>query len=254
MNPFARTSALFVPVPLTQLNPFEISSRLGEPLWSNKAIAQRRRGSGALPQHALQVASLCAQLDIVLERERKESEPALTALVTALLQRMRSICTESLGSELEEFLQQTGLLVMFSEVGTFLGIPPADYNMAFPQPREYLHQIGLVSQTIQMCKQLSMDLLPGANQKYLAHQVALLYQCLNFIGPAAAPFKKRVEAEFQNIKGSTEQSATPGLSEFHQQWLRELIEDIIEDFSALGPTLLRKAYSVTQHIAALYTF
>lgn len=36
--------------------------------------------------------------------------------------------------------------------------------------------------------------------------------------------------------------------------LRELIEDIIEDFSALGPTLLRKAYSVTQHIAALYTF
>eukprot|EP00698_Gefionella_okellyi_P017824 TRINITY_DN5270_c0_g1_i1.p1 TRINITY_DN5270_c0_g1~~TRINITY_DN5270_c0_g1_i1.p1 ORF type:complete len:229 (+),score=12.14 TRINITY_DN5270_c0_g1_i1:35-721(+) len=221
MTNFARQRPLFVPFSLLLANPFEVRVHISDPFWTSKSNAVRRRGSGALPQYHLQLVSMAAQLDVVLERSVQSHDSGLEGVIQTLVHRMNEVSGDKLGQPLEAALASQGLFSMFPEVALYFGVSPDD-GLSFPRPKEYLHQLALISQTVQLCRQLSGDLLPGANQKYLAHQIALLYQCLNFIGPPAAVFKKRVEAEFQNIKGSTEQSQQPGLSEFHSAWYEKI--------------------------------
>lgn len=56
------------------------------------------------------------------------------------------------------------------------------------------------------------------NHKYIAHQLALLYQSLSQIGPASQNFKKRIEKKFETIKSITHGKQTSKLPQEEQKW------------------------------------
>ena len=51
--------------------------------------------------------------------------------------------------------------------------------------------------------------IPAGNHKYIAHQIALLYQALSYQNLKCGAFKKRIEPKFETIKKITEASTTP---------------------------------------------
>ena len=71
-----------------------------------------------------------------------------------------------------------------------------------------------VHQLLHMATQLRRDASNAQNHKYLAHRIALMYQCLNQVRGESKPFKKRIEEQFETIKRFTETpagvAATPG--------------------------------------------
>ena len=95
---------------------------------------------------------------------------------------------------------------------------------------EYLKKIAALNQLVAVAQQLRRDALSGASQKYLAHQMALLYvrhratvptrvqrpaeraaraqHCLGQTKSASSrSFKKRIEAKFDHVKAVTEDVA-----------------------------------------------
>jgi len=83
-----------------------------------------------------------------------------------------------------------------------------------------------------MSNQLRHDAVHLKNHKYIAHQIALLYQCLNQCGNLN--FKKRVEQKFDEVKVLTEAEKVPQLSLAQQDWLVKLTTDIINEVSSLN--------------------
>ena len=57
----------------------------------------------------------------------------------------------------------------------------------------------------------------GGNHKYLAHQVAVLYNSLGQVGPSGTPIRKAIESEFGAIKEMVEKGQR--LSDHMKNWL-----------------------------------
>jgi hypothetical protein len=107
---------------------------------------------------------------------------------------------------------------------------------------EYLHRFTILNQVIQMASQLRQD-IHLSNHKYMAHQLALLYQCLNQSGPSLLRFKQRIEKEFDAIKSITHGNEAPQLQDAQKKWLNQVCSDILECVSGLshelsGPALI----------------
>ena len=75
----------------------------------------------------------------------------------------------------------------------------------------------ILNQIINMASQLRQD-IHLSNHKYMAHQLALLYQCLAHAGTEAAKFRQRIEKQFDTIKSATSGADAPQLSPSHKQW------------------------------------
>ena len=85
-----------------------------------------------------------------------------------------------------------------------------------------------------MAQQLQAD-LPAGNHKYMAHQIALLYQTLSYSNLKCGAFKKRIEPQFDAIKKVTEACSSPQLPSDLKAWLHEITTDVVRqstDFSA----------------------
>jgi hypothetical protein len=95
-----------------------------------------------------------------------------------------------------------------------------------------LRQITQLNQVAALAKQLRTDLqLP--NHKYMAHQLALLYQSLGMVGPSMAHFKTRIEEMFDQVKAVTNSGPDPQLILEHQHWLYLLCSDLLKEIAEL---------------------
>ena len=65
---------------------------------------------------------------------------------------------------------------------------------------DYFAHVSSLNQLLHMATQLQRDAPIAANHKYLAHQIALLYQCLNAVRGESKPFKRRIEEQFDAVK------------------------------------------------------
>jgi hypothetical protein len=86
-----------------------------------------------------------------------------------------------------------------------------------------------------MATKLRDDASDPRNHKYIAHQIALLYQCINMVRGESKALKRRIEEQFETIKRHTESAPganageggggtlPPGL----RAWLEDLTEEVV---------------------------
>ncbi|KAF9964882.1 hypothetical protein BGZ70_005797 [Mortierella alpina] len=127
---------------------------------------------------------------------------------------------------LQRYMIRTGLVEMFPKSSEHLGIDPIVPGGSFLEG--HLRQMASVNQLVSIALQLQNDLrLP--NHKFIAHQVALLYQCINQAGQAFMQFKARVEEQFNALKEFCNESEEPYLTSMLQTWLTDLTTDIVTE-------------------------
>ncbi|TPX30927.1 hypothetical protein SmJEL517_g05616 [Synchytrium microbalum] len=125
-----------------------------------------------------------------------------------------------------DFLVQEQLVNVFPKSARRLGLPENTAERV--DIRNYLYQVNQLNQMVAMALQLHVD-VNLQNHKYIAHQLALLYQCLNLVGEPFNKFQANIQQEFDSIKAITS-SATddaPQLSEHQKQWLSSLTSEIV---------------------------
>ena len=75
---------------------------------------------------------------------------------------------------------------------------------------EYFSHVSHLHQLLHMATQLRNDASDAKNTKYLAHQIALLYQCMNLARGESKALKERIEENFETFKRHTEAPAEVG--------------------------------------------
>ena len=94
---------------------------------------------------------------------------------------------------------------------------------------DYFAQMNSLNQILSLSMQLKQD-INLSNHKYIAHQLALLFQCLHSCHFPALnqPFKRRIEERFQHIKSvlSVSEPSVPLLDTDTKRWLEDLTTDL----------------------------
>ncbi|KAI7830381.1 hypothetical protein BC939DRAFT_439170 [Gamsiella multidivaricata] len=128
---------------------------------------------------------------------------------------------------LQRYMIRTGLAEMFPKSSEYLGIDPILPGGSFIEA--HFRQMATINQLVSIALQLQND-LRLSNHKFIAHQVALLYQCINQAGPQfSKKYKARVEENFDALKETSNMSEEPRLPIELQAWLSDLTTDIVSD-------------------------
>ncbi|KAF9428837.1 hypothetical protein BGZ94_000844 [Podila epigama] len=127
---------------------------------------------------------------------------------------------------LQRYMIRTGLAEMFPKSSEHLGIDPVIPGSSFLEA--HFRQMSYTNQLVSIALQLQND-IRLTNHKYIAHQAALLYQCINQAGPLFSKYKARVEEKFNTLKEVSNKTDDPTLPAELQTWLSELTTDIVAD-------------------------
>ena len=87
-----------------------------------------------------------------------------------------------------------------------------------PPVGEHLATVAGWAALAALARQVAHEAAHAPSHKYLAHQLALLYQCLNACRGECKYFKRRIEGEFDAIKAATEAGPSRRLSPYQQAW------------------------------------
>ncbi|KAK3812021.1 MAG: hypothetical protein J3Q66DRAFT_349163 [Benniella sp.] len=121
---------------------------------------------------------------------------------------------------------RTGLAEMFPKSAEHLGVDLVIRGRSSLEA--HLRQMSSINQLVSMALQLQND-LRLTNHKFIAHQIALLYQCINQAGRVYSRFKPRVEEHFVAAKEACNESEEPTLPTELQTWLADLTTDIVSE-------------------------
>jgi hypothetical protein len=129
------------------------------------------------PSNNIDLPSICTQLTVHLERLRKDrrlstwrEHPATGALAAQIFAYAKSVAPHD---PLANVLGERGLLLMFPLLAeTLCGLPDAREGTT---AGDYIKRIAALNQLAAVAHQLRRDAASHATQKYLAHQIALLY-------------------------------------------------------------------------------
>jgi len=99
----------------------------------------------------------------------------------------------------------------------------------------YFAHLSVLNQLVSVAKQILHDLESLSNHKYIAHQVALLYQCLSLARSPVDPFRAELEGNFSSIKRASKGlEHKPGRLPIETAaWLQSLLKQIIEAVHAM---------------------
>ncbi|CAG8707949.1 10161_t:CDS:2, partial [Ambispora leptoticha] len=128
--------------------------------------------------------------------------------------------------DIKTYITELGLASLFPKsarrlVVSKLGTGTVDVQAHFIE-------MTLINQLVAISLQLQHD-IRLKNHSYMAHQIALLYQCLNQVGHHFLKYKPRVELHFDAIKSLTSNSEEPQMNETQKEWLSQLTADIVTE-------------------------
>ncbi|KAI9239327.1 MAG: hypothetical protein BYD32DRAFT_411538 [Podila humilis] len=206
--------------PLTEIH--EVPIHINNPIHPNSANKHKRLGLQMLNEltriemFVTRIETVGKQEDIVAELSR-----TITHLEQALynfeLENGHAARTEDASGRvmLQRYMIRTGLAEMFPKSSEYLGIDPVIPGASFLEA--HFRQMSYTNQLVSIALQLQND-LRLTNHKYMAHQTALLYQCINQAGPMFSKYKARVEEQFNTLKEVSNQSDEPCLTPELQSW------------------------------------
>ncbi|KAG9322174.1 hypothetical protein KVV02_002609 [Mortierella alpina] len=265
-----RTGMILESPPLVNVTPLaaihEVPIHIRHPIQPNSASKHRRLGLLMLNELA-RVEMLVARIEAAGKHEDTSAE--LKRTVAHLEQTLFAYEVEKkpAGNEnssgrmlLQRYMTRTGLDEMFPKSSEYLGIDPVIPGGSFiegmcapvicsqgePAGRRrnvndiiarltfdlfiaHFRQMSSINQLVSIALQVQND-LRLSNHKFIAHQVALLYQCINQAGPQfSKKYKSRVEENFSLLKETASVSDTPFLPIDLQAWLSNLTTDIVAE-------------------------
>ncbi|XP_071505766.1 uncharacterized protein [Diadema antillarum] len=144
---------------------------------------------------------------------------------------------------LQKYLEETGLATLYPRATHYIAGVPVQGQAPKKGPMDgYLAHLAVVNQVNVLCKQLHHDVQKLNNHKYLAHQVALLYQSLNQLGNVKAllSYRSNIEGMFKKMKAALELTgegdSVPHLPDEYKTWLLDLTVSLREVMSSFNPS------------------
>ncbi|XP_046851992.1 uncharacterized protein LOC124445316 [Xenia sp. Carnegie-2017] len=135
---------------------------------------------------------------------------------------------------LKEYLEKSGLMYLFPRVMSYIINP--DGPSFFGQEsllQEHFNTPGVLNQIITLSNQLSNVAFNGSNHKYMAHQLALLYQSINQIHcPTLHEQKIEVKNNFREFKSKLtvkDKERTSKLPEDEKEWVKKIKKSILDE-------------------------
>ncbi|RUP47138.1 hypothetical protein BC936DRAFT_146085 [Jimgerdemannia flammicorona] len=214
--------------PLIDLNPRtsiqEVQLYLKEPIIPRAGSRRKRLGMQAL--------NAFARLELLLSKEEalkdgmsEKAKKALTSEIGCTVATLEAALAQHFEGQ-NVYMQEMNLSTVFPKSAKRAGAgngAPATRDI-----HSHFQQMSLTNQLVSMALQLQHD-LKLTNHKYMAHQVALLYQCINQMGGSYLKYKSRVESRFDEVKSLTNRGEEPLLSAELREWLRGLTTDIVTE-------------------------
>ena len=194
-----------------------------------------------------QSASMTSR-DVQVRQAAAEKAEELLGQVSDLMQPL--LGDEAQGS-LAVYFTQSGLANLFPSLAARIGaqLQQTGSKRDSFTLKEYLRQVNYWNQVTALCSQISDDVDVPGNHKYMAHQLALLYQSISQAGSSQlSPFKKRIEAKFEIVKQVTEKTDKPGLPEDLRVWIRAICAEISGVIASVPPSLARRLSPLLVHI------
>ncbi|XP_062588945.1 uncharacterized protein LOC134250598 [Saccostrea cucullata] len=106
---------------------------------------------------------------------------------------------------------------------------------------KYLADLSALQNLSALSRQINTDLSNLSDHKYIAHQMAILYQSLNNVGHTLLdPYKKSIEENFKSIKTTlSEDRETGGKQLYPEQleWFLNLTSGIVNTINSFPPEL-----------------
>ncbi|CAJ0749768.1 15363_t:CDS:2, partial [Entrophospora sp. SA101] len=228
---------------------------LHEPLIQKPRSRKKRIG--------LQILNTLTRLEVLLDKEeslassdtkienlnqqqfnKKEIENALSVLETIIFQLEDEAASKK---DIQTYLLELGLSDLFPKSAKRLTPNTTLFNDSSNKmsAMAHFHGMNLQNQLVSVSLQLQQD-IKLTNHKYMAHQLALLYQCLNQASGPFLKYRSRVELHFDAIKALSNSSEEPQLDEEQKKWLSELTADIVTGALFSG----RPTTTMSQPVAA----
>ncbi|KAF9581510.1 hypothetical protein BGW38_001444 [Lunasporangiospora selenospora] len=231
MTKLQMTPPLVNLTPLTEIT--EVPIHLHNPIHPNSANKHKRLGLQILNELS-RIEMLVTRIETVGKQEEITAELAKNVshleqtLYTFELENGNASRLENTTARklLERYMIRSGLAEMFPKSSEYLGIDPVVHGGGFLEA--HFRQMSCTNQLVSLSLQLQND-IRLTNHKYMAHQIALLYQCINQAGPMFSKYRARVEENFNTLKEISNKSEEPQLPLELQTWLSELTTDIVAD-------------------------
>jgi len=228
MTTFANCPPLCSPRPLYSTKDYKVEIFLDDKLWGGPDLSK--------------LLALCAYTTMMCERSREVRSDTSSLCSEEHKRQIETICS-SLPNEVDSIpvaLQQLEMSQLFPEIASVWNTGRAPDPPTRQPGLDYLAQVSVLNQLLSMSRQLHNDSQTKTNHKYIAHQIALLYQCLNQTRGETRPFKRRIETMFDKIKGVTESKTQPTLDEPQKRWLKDITADVADLILTCPPTIQEK--------------
>ena len=137
-------------------------------------------------------------------------------------------------------LRELGLLSLFPHMDGLAraGTKHQQHRARKSPGWDYFEHVAKLQQLVAVADGLKTRARHPANAKYAAHQIALLYQCVNAVRGELKPFKATIEARFESVKQETESRAR--LSEASAAWTERVAGDVAAVARAFPPQATEK--------------
>lgn len=236
--------------PLSYDPSFKVDIQLDEPLW--KVILTPS-------DVAIEILTLCSQLEPLCKRNyttksgkisnshKIEYQNSFEPKARVVLRKMEEYLQflPSPQPQLLEYLEQSGLADLFPRVMSYVVNPeqPAFYGQEYPL-EEHFSTFALINQLVTLSHQLNYDAFNRTNHKYMAHQLALLYQSINQLGRRDLTIpKKEVESNFKTFKAKLavkDNSSVPKLPDEEKEWINRITNSILDVTSSFPKELTKQ--------------
>ncbi|XP_065840652.1 uncharacterized protein [Oscarella lobularis] len=220
----------------------KVDVRLCEPLWSVK------RTPGEI---AVAVLAHCTVIEAIARSKAGETVAKRWRNASATAEsRMRDLLQQLPVPETDipAYLEYTGIDSLFPQAAALLE-RGEDTNVLEEESAvdsdAYFSNVAALNQLFATSKQIGHDVNHQANHKYMAHQTALLHQCLAQMLPFFSKQKTSIEQNFKAIKASCnvekdDNDPKPHLPDHLKEWMTR-ITDSIQLTVASFPDELTKA-------------
>ncbi|CAG8496138.1 13539_t:CDS:2 [Acaulospora morrowiae] len=111
----------------------------------------------------------------------------------------------------------------------------------------HFNEMNIQNQLVAISLRLQQD-IKLVNHKYLAHQLVLLYQCLNQAGGRFLKYKLRVELHFDEVKVLTNHSEEPQLTTEQKRWLSQLTSDVVTEVLFSGQPVVAMSQPLASYL------
>ncbi|XP_078312466.1 uncharacterized protein LOC111102258 isoform X1 [Crassostrea virginica] len=245
-------------VPLLYDPSFKVDVRLHEPVLGS---------SSQTLDLDVDLMSLCSQLDVIclkelsqhklekIEHGRVSSDFTNKGLYNVLkytqaikasvvCDRMQQLMLRSGqgNTSLQQYIATKRLDLLFPRAAAYVENPGHfNLNQRTEGMDNYFTELTALQNLSGLSRQINSDLSNLSDHKYIAHQMAILYQSLNNVGhPILDPYKRSIEENFKSIKATLSQETGSGKKQLYpeqKEWFLNLTSGIVNTINSFPAEL-----------------